>query len=235
MPDHVTREIDLPVAPAEAWAWLTEPEALGSWLGADVDLDVRPAGRGSFRFADGEIRFAVVEHVDVGRELAFRWWPARARRREPGRDRARAARRRDDRAGHRDPDAARDVAARPARRARLRVNDRARPDDAIGAVFSALADPTRTALLVDRLADRPATATELALVVPVSRQAVVKHLQALDAAGLVERTRDGRAVRFRLHPHPLDDAVDWMTPRGAGGSSASATCGSRSVPSSRGS
>ena len=77
--DHVTREIDLPVAPEEAWAWLTEPEALGSWLGAEVELDVRPAGRGRFRFADGETRFATVERVDVGRELSFRWWPARER------------------------------------------------------------------------------------------------------------------------------------------------------------
>ena len=94
------------------------------------------------------------------------------------------------------------------------MNARSGSDDAIGAVFSALADPTRRAL-VDRLADRPATATELALVVPVSRQAVVKHLQALDAAGLVERTRDGRSVRFRLHPDPLDDAVDWMTRAGS--------------------
>jgi DNA-binding transcriptional ArsR family regulator len=93
------------------------------------------------------------------------------------------------------------------------VNTRPGPDDAIGAVFSALADPTRRAL-VDRLAERPATATELALDVPVSRQAVVKHLQALDAAGLVERTRDGRSVRFCLHSDPLDDAVDWMTRAG---------------------
>lgn len=94
------------------------------------------------------------------------------------------------------------------------MNERPRRDEEIGAVFSALADPTRRAL-VDRLADQPATATELALIVPVSRQAVVKHLQALDAAGLVERARDGRSVRYQLHRDPLDDAVDWMTRAGS--------------------
>jgi DNA-binding transcriptional ArsR family regulator len=93
------------------------------------------------------------------------------------------------------------------------VNRRPGGDDEIGAVFSALADPTRRAL-VDRLADQPATATELALVVPVSRQAVVKHLQALAAAGLVQRARDGRSVRYQLHRDSLDDAVDWMTRAG---------------------
>lgn len=79
MPDRVTREIDLPVEPADAWAWLSEPDALGSWLDAEVELDVRPAGRGTFRFADGETRFAMVESVDDGRALEFRWWPARER------------------------------------------------------------------------------------------------------------------------------------------------------------
>jgi DNA-binding transcriptional ArsR family regulator len=94
------------------------------------------------------------------------------------------------------------------------VNGRSRHDEQIGAVFSALADPTRRAL-VDRLADEPATATELAHVVPVSRQAVVKHLQALAAAGLVHRARDGRSVRYELHRDSLDDAVDWMTRAGS--------------------
>jgi uncharacterized protein YndB with AHSA1/START domain len=77
VPDHVTREIELPVDPAEAWTWLTDPDALGRWFGADVELDPRPAGRGCFRFPDGETRFALVETVDPGHELAFRWWPAR--------------------------------------------------------------------------------------------------------------------------------------------------------------
>lgn len=77
------------------------------------------------------------------------------------------------------------------------------------AVFGALADPTRRALL-SRVADHPATATELAGGLPISRQAVVKHLGALADAGLLERRRAGREVRYRVTPAPLSDAVSWI-------------------------
>jgi DNA-binding transcriptional ArsR family regulator len=86
----------------------------------------------------------------------------------------------------------------------------AAPDDRAGAVFGALSDPTRRALLA-AVADRPsATATELAAGLPISRQAVLKHLTALTDAGLVDRSREGREVRFRVTPAPLSDAVSWM-------------------------
>ncbi len=90
------------------------------------------------------------------------------------------------------------------------------PDDRrLGAVFSALADPTRRRLL-GRLAAQPdATATELAAAEPVSRQAIVKHLQSLDEAGLVAPSRAGREVRYALTPAPLEDAVGWMATVGA--------------------
>jgi DNA-binding transcriptional ArsR family regulator len=82
--------------------------------------------------------------------------------------------------------------------------------DPAGAVFGALSDPTRRALLAT-IADRPtATATELASELPISRQAVVKHLVALADAGLVDRERSGREVRYRVTPAPLSDAVSWM-------------------------
>ncbi|WP_405016038.1 metalloregulator ArsR/SmtB family transcription factor [Kitasatospora sp. NBC_00070] len=78
-------------------------------------------------------------------------------------------------------------------------------------VFSALADPTRRQLL-DLLAARgEATATELAEHVPVSRQAVVKHLSLLDAAGLVAGTRVGREVRYAVKPAALDATARWMS------------------------
>ncbi|HJS97120.1 MAG TPA: helix-turn-helix transcriptional regulator [Solirubrobacteraceae bacterium] len=89
------------------------------------------------------------------------------------------------------------------------------PDDRAGAVFGALSDPTRRALLAAIAAHPAATATELAAELPISRQAVVKHLSALSAAGLLDRTRDGREVRYRFTPAPLSDAVDWMTAVGA--------------------
>jgi DNA-binding transcriptional ArsR family regulator len=83
------------------------------------------------------------------------------------------------------------------------------PDPA-GAVFGALSDPTRRALLA-AIAEQPAaTATELASELPISRQAVLKHLNALADAGLLDRERSGREVRYRVTPAPLSEAVSWM-------------------------
>lgn len=76
-------------------------------------------------------------------------------------------------------------------------------------MFAALADPNRRRLLA-AVAGSPATATQLAGDLPISRQAVVKHLSALAEAGLLERERRGREVRYRMTPEPLSDAVDWM-------------------------
>lgn len=77
------------------------------------------------------------------------------------------------------------------------------------AVFAALGDPNRRRLLA-AVSSSPATATELADGLPISRQAVVKHLSALADAGLLERQRRGREVRYRVTPEPLSDAVGWM-------------------------
>ena len=83
------------------------------------------------------------------------------------------------------------------------------------AVFGALSDPTRRRLL-SLLDERgEASATELARELPVSRQAVVKHLGALGGAGLVASRRDGREVLFRPTPEPMSDAMAWMTTVGA--------------------
>jgi DNA-binding transcriptional ArsR family regulator len=82
------------------------------------------------------------------------------------------------------------------------------------AVFGALADGTRRALLT-ALADHPATATELASDLPISRQAVIKHLNALADAGLVSRQRAGREVRYSVTPSPLSGAVSWIATVGA--------------------
>jgi len=82
--------------------------------------------------------------------------------------------------------------------------------EAVDNVLAALADPTRRQLL-DLLAARgEATATTLAERLPVSRQAVVKHLGVLDAAGLVSGRRVGREVRFAVRPAALDATARWM-------------------------
>lgn len=80
-----------------------------------------------------------------------------------------------------------------------------REDDAAG-VFFALGDGTRLRL-VQRLKDgRPRTATELAADLPVTRQAVMKHLRVLEGEDLVAHHVDGRAVRYVLDPTRLDAA-----------------------------
>ena len=83
-----------------------------------------------------------------------------------------------------------------------------KPDAA--AVFEALADPTRREVLTLVGQHGPVTATELAEQLPVSRQAVAKHLHALRTAGLVDREKRGRDVRYGLNPSGLDGASRWM-------------------------
>jgi DNA-binding transcriptional ArsR family regulator len=84
----------------------------------------------------------------------------------------------------------------------------------VDAVFAALSDPTRRAV-IGRLAQEPLSASGLAGELPVSRQAIAKHLAALDRAGLVEARRVGRETRYRLHPEPMGEAMAWMASVGA--------------------
>jgi DNA-binding transcriptional ArsR family regulator len=84
------------------------------------------------------------------------------------------------------------------------------------AVFSALSDPTRRAVVRSLSEDGPSTVTELAARLPVTRQAVAKHLEALEGAGLVSATTAGRSRRYRLTPRPMTEAMAWMTDVGAG-------------------
>ena len=82
-------------------------------------------------------------------------------------------------------------------------------------VFGALADPTRREVMLS-LAERPGlTASSLAGELPMTRQAVAKHLVALSSAGLVESRRAGRETRYTLTPAPLVDAMQWMADVGA--------------------
>lgn len=79
-----------------------------------------------------------------------------------------------------------------------------------GAVFAALGDPTRRQLL-DRLArEGPLSATQLAPDYPISRQALVKHLASLSAAGLVDAARSGREVRYEVVTARIEEAVGWL-------------------------
>ena len=80
----------------------------------------------------------------------------------------------------------------------------------ISAVLVALADQTRRQLLDVLVAEGTASATTLATQLPVSRQAVIKHLNVLTEAGLVESGRVGREVRYRVQPARLDASARWL-------------------------
>src|SRR6185436_5309096 len=84
------------------------------------------------------------------------------------------------------------------------------------AVFQALADPTRRTLLRTLSASGPSTLAELSSGMPMSRQAVSKHLALLQDAGLVAARGEVRGRRYELTPAPLADALGWMVDVGAG-------------------
>ena len=84
-----------------------------------------------------------------------------------------------------------------------------------GAIFGALADDTRRTVFVRVASSGQATASELARDLPVTRQAIAKHLSLLAAAGLVESERVGRETRFHACGEPLREAIDWMATVGA--------------------
>jgi DNA-binding transcriptional ArsR family regulator len=81
--------------------------------------------------------------------------------------------------------------------------------DQLSTTFAALADPTRRAILA-RLAEGEATVTELAQPLPITWQAVSKHLRVLERAGLVERGRVAQLRPSRLHAEPMREAAQWL-------------------------
>ena len=81
--------------------------------------------------------------------------------------------------------------------------------DPLSTTFSALADPTRRAILA-RLASGEASVTELAEPFEMSLPAVSKHLKVLQRAGLIARGREAQWRPCRLEAAPLQDAADWI-------------------------
>jgi uncharacterized protein YndB with AHSA1/START domain len=71
----IEREVTIPAPPERVWRAVTTSDEVSAWFGADVELEARPGGRGVFRWLDGGERHAVVEVVEPGRRLAFRWLP----------------------------------------------------------------------------------------------------------------------------------------------------------------
>jgi DNA-binding transcriptional ArsR family regulator len=83
-----------------------------------------------------------------------------------------------------------------------------RPDE-LTAVFGALADPTRRAILA-RLATGDANVAELTAPFSMSQPAISKHLKVLEAAGLITRSRRATARLSHLEARPLRDATVWL-------------------------
>jgi len=83
------------------------------------------------------------------------------------------------------------------------------PDNQLDAVFGALADPTRRAILA-RLADGDASVLELTAPFQVSQPAISKHLRVLEAAGLISRSRKATTRLSHLEADPLRKATEWL-------------------------
>jgi DNA-binding transcriptional ArsR family regulator len=81
--------------------------------------------------------------------------------------------------------------------------------DHLSLIFSALADPTRRAILA-RLASGTASVTELAAPFEMSLPAISKHLKVLERAGLISRGREAQWRPCRLEAKPLQEASDWL-------------------------
>ena len=83
--------------------------------------------------------------------------------------------------------------------------------DPLGSVFSALADPTRRGMVQTLLREGSTSVPALTAELPISRQAVAKHLAALEHAGLLERLQGGgREVRYGLRGEALEPAAEWL-------------------------
>ena len=92
-----------------------------------------------------------------------------------------------------------------------RPGPRSRPDaTTVDALFAALADDTRRTVLRAVVERGPTTATAIAADLPMTRQAVAKHLQILGAAGLVHAHKVGRETRFEASTEPLHAVTEWI-------------------------
>ena len=192
--------------PADVWGFMVDPAALSAWFGADAWLEPVVGGSVLFRFADGSVRRGVVEQVERSHMLTWRWREHRGagfgmELGEPSRVTIEL-----------EPvdggTLVRITESLPADGGRL-VTD---PDP----VFEALADPTRRAVIRALADEGPTTLSSLSRQLPITRQAVAKHLVVLQDAGLVAGSGPVRGRVYTFTPRPLTDAMDWIVDVGAG-------------------
>lgn len=85
------------------------------------------------------------------------------------------------------------------------------PLSSFSSFFGALGDENRLRIVVRLCDGGPCSTTEVAEVIPVTRQATTKHLQLLESAGLVASTRSGRERIWRIEQQPLAEASEYLT------------------------
>ena len=196
---------------------MTEPEHLEQWFAERVELDPTPGAPVRVVGDDGGERHGVVEEVDAPAPAAVRLVRPALNIGPPSTVEIEVTPEHD---GSRISVIERELITVDAFSDLLDGPDAPhRPagaggmSDAIGATFSALADPSRRRML-GLLGGTGATATQLARELPISRQAVAKHLSQLAAAGLVASRREGRETRYTVTPEPLEQAVAWIVQAG---------------------
>src|ERR1700722_10371779 len=84
--EMLVRQVVIPASAEQLWDALTEPAAVSAWFGSRVEWDLRPGGRAQFVEDDGTRRGGVIDAVQPGRHLRFRWWPETAVREDAGHD-----------------------------------------------------------------------------------------------------------------------------------------------------
>ena len=83
-------------------------------------------------------------------------------------------------------------------------------NERLSRTFAALVDPTRRAILARLEREGGASVSTLAQPFPIKLPAVMKHLDVLDDAGLINRSKVGRTVTVELRPEPMREAMDWL-------------------------
>ena len=233
--DRIERVLILPVPRERVWAALIEPAEMPRWFGTLAEFDLRPGAPARFGWEEHGTEPGRIETVEPPRHLALRrrpspsdaavsfhgapapWsgspslrcprgraWPSSSPASPPCRPRC---------------EPPRCPTTRGAGTRSLAISQRCSPPGPprdrspaeLQAVLAALGDPTRRELLVRLAADGSGLAADL----PITRQAVAKHLATLAEAGLVAERRAGKERRYSVDPEPLEDAAAWMATVGA--------------------
>ena len=187
--DSVSRSIEVPAPPERVWEVLTDGDLLGVCLGGIATIDAQPGGEVTF-VDDSFARVGSIDQFIEDARLSFIWYTDE---RDPTEvvidlepsEGGTTVRVTEQKFTWGIPQCG---CQRPCRGSHVRTRTRAGRYPLMtqaDAVFTALADPTRRTVFQHIAADGPSTATELAHTLPVTRQAVVKHLASLDTAGLV--------------------------------------------------